>query len=124
MGRTRRLDLEQCPCSGRNLDRLLHAAILTLLAGESLHGYELIHRLAGLRMFRGRKPDPAGVYRLLRQMEVAGLIRGTVERSTAGPARRSHGLTAQGRRCLERWQVTLRGLREAINELLVQESNP
>ncbi|HOW68551.1 MAG TPA: helix-turn-helix transcriptional regulator [Candidatus Paceibacterota bacterium] len=110
--------IEQCPCSGRNLDKLLHAAILILLLDESLHGYELLHRLAELKMFQERPPDPTGVYRLIRRMEKDGLVRATTESSMAGPAKRSIQLTAAGRRCLRRWQETLKDFQAAIGELL------
>ncbi len=118
MSKTSTVDFEQCPCSGRNLDKLLHAAILTLLAQEPMHGYELVNRLARLRMFEGRKPDPTGVYRLIKQMERDGLVRSTSEPSAAGPVKRSNQLTAGGRRCLLRWQETLEAFRDAVNELL------
>ena len=116
-------DFEQCPCTGKNLDKLLHATILTLLAEEPLHGYELVNRLAALKMAQGHKPDPAGVYRLLKQMEKDGLVHATLELSNAGPAKRSNQLTPEGRNCLRRWQETLQGLQEAIHELMEKSRN-
>jgi DNA-binding PadR family transcriptional regulator len=118
MRRTRISDFEQCPCTGKNLDKLLHAAILTLLAQEPLHGYELVNRLASLRMFQGRKPDPTGVYRLIRQMEEERLVRSTLEPSATGPAKRSNQLTVEGKRCLARWGETLEAFQEGVSELL------
>ena len=122
MNQKKTMNFEQCPCSGRNLDKLLHAAILTLLVEEPLHGYELVNRLTRLKMFHGRKPDPTGVYRLLKQMEKDGLVRATLELSAAGPAKRSNQITSEGRRCLLRWRETLQVLQQSIGELL--EKNP
>jgi DNA-binding PadR family transcriptional regulator len=51
-------------------------------------------------------------------MEKDDLVRSTLEASEAGPAKRSVQLTSEGKRCLLRWQETLRGLQEAISELL------
>ncbi len=62
----------------------MHAAILTLLARESTHGCELVNRLARLRMFHGRKPDPTGVYRLIRHMGQEGLVRSRLTPSPSG----------------------------------------
>ncbi len=107
-----------CPCSGRNIDKFLHAAILTLLQREPLHGYEIVRRLADLRMFRGRGPDRTGVYRLIRQMERDGLVCSTLQPSARGPRKRSNELTADGERCLLRWRDTLAALQEAVGELL------
>ena len=42
--------LLECPCTGRNLDKLIQPAVLALLAGESMHGYRLVQRL-------GREPS-------------------------------------------------------------------
>jgi DNA-binding PadR family transcriptional regulator len=118
MLRTKSTKFAQCPCTGRNLDKFMHAAILTLLAQEPLHGYELINRLARLRMFQGRKPDPTGVYRLIRQMEEEGLVRSTLEPSATGPAKHSNRLTAAGKQCLAQWGETLAAFQEGISELL------
>jgi len=118
MRKTNIMTSEPCPCTGRNLDKLLHAAILALLAQSPLHGYELVRRLAALKMFQGRKPDPTGVYRLLKQMEKDGLLRSTLTLSKAGPAKRTNQITAEGRRCLWQWRETLEAFQAAVGEIL------
>ena len=96
------------PCDGGSLDRLIQPAILTVLAGsDGLHGYELDRRLSDSPMMRGRKPDLAGVYRLLRRMEERGLVAGEWDMSEPGPPKRVYHVTDGGLECLGRWVRTL-----------------
>jgi DNA-binding PadR family transcriptional regulator len=103
------------PCEGGNLDRLLQPAILTALApSDGLHGYELDRQLGALPMMRGRKPDLAGVYRLLKRMEERGLIASDWDMAEAGPPKRVYVITDSGLDCLGRWVRTLRDYAEAL----------
>ncbi len=52
----------ECPCEGSTLDKLVQPAILTILSDGPLHGYGLAERLSQMPMFRGQKPDGAGIY--------------------------------------------------------------
>ena len=113
------LRYQDCPCAGRNLDKLVQPAILIVLAREDLHGYMLVQRLAEMPMFRGQKPDATGVYRFLRQMEERALVTSTWDTSEAGPAKRLYRLTEAGRACLLRWVNTLATYHDALGELLV-----
>ena len=36
----------KCPCTGRTLAKLVHPAILTILAGGPLHGYRIVEYMA------------------------------------------------------------------------------
>ena len=112
------LKYQDCPCAGRNLDKLVQPAILTVLAGGEVHGYVLVQRLAAMPMFHGQKPDATGVYRFLRQMEERALVTSTWDTSDTGPAKHLYRLTDAGRACLVRWMATLAAYREAIGELL------
>jgi PadR family transcriptional regulator PadR len=112
------LTYEDCPCAGRNLDKLVQPAILTVLAREDAHGYVLVQRLADLPTFHGDKPDTTGVYRFLRQMEERGLVTSTWDTSETGPAKRLYHLTEAGRGCLGRWVDTLCTYHQALGELL------
>jgi poly-beta-hydroxybutyrate-responsive repressor len=112
------LKYHDCPCAGRNLDKLVQPAILTVLLGEDVHGYVLVQRLAEMPMFRGQKPDGTGVYRFLRQMEERALVTSTWDTSETGPAKRLYHLTATGHACLIRWIDTLATYHAAIGELL------
>lgn len=110
--------LDQCPCSGTTLARLIQPAVMGVLATEPLHGYVIVRRLAGMAMFRGQGPDATGVYRLLKSMERRRLVSSNWEIAARGPAKRRYQLTPAGRSCLKRWVATLRVYREAIADLL------
>lgn len=112
------LRLEACPCSGTTLARLIQPAIMTLLAGGALHGYRVVQRLAATPVMGGSRPDPTGVYRMLRLMEKRGLVVSSWGFSASGPAKRAYRLTSEGRRCLARWIKTLDAYRRAIDGLL------
>ena len=109
---------DDCPCGGRTLDKLIHPAILVVLAAGPLHGYRLVERLSELPMFGGQKPDASGVYRALKTMEAKNLMASAWTPSDAGPAKRSYRLTPAGARCLREWITTLEEYREGITVLL------
>ena len=113
------LDLDECPCSGRNLGKLFAPAILIQLMDEDLHGYEIVRRLTDSPLMAGRKPDSAGVYRMLRDMESRGLLDAAWETGQTGPAKRRYHLTDDGHHCLARWHATLKEHAKALDELLV-----
>ncbi|MEA4856368.1 MAG: helix-turn-helix transcriptional regulator [Solidesulfovibrio sp.] len=112
------MEFIDCPCTGKSLIRLVRPAVLTVLAGEPLHGYEVLRRIAPLRLFRGHPPDAAGVYRALRDMEAEGLLHGNWDLPEQGPAKRRFALTARGLACLAKWEDTLSEHRAALEELL------
>jgi DNA-binding PadR family transcriptional regulator len=109
---------DECPCSGATLARLIQPAIMTLLADSAIHGYRIVQRLAKTPTLGGGRPDPTGVYRLLRLMQARGLVVSSWDLSDSGPAKRLYRLTPEGRRCLGRWVKTLAAYRRAIGGLL------
>jgi poly-beta-hydroxybutyrate-responsive repressor len=111
------VELSNCPCAGVSLDRLVQPAILTILAGGSLHGYRIVQRIAEIERHR---PDATGVYRSLRAMEKRGLVVSSWDLSDTGPARRSYTVTRAGEECLGRWVETLEKHRQAIGRLLAE----
>jgi DNA-binding PadR family transcriptional regulator len=110
--------LADCPCSGRNLDKLIQPAVLAILAQKALHGYRVVQDLAAMPMFKGHEPDNTGVYRFLNAMEDRGLLTSAWDMSDRGPAKKLFDLTNDGRQCLAKWVATLREYREQIGELL------
>jgi len=112
------MNLNECPCSGKTRARLIQPAVMAVLAGEPLHGYVIVQRLAGMTFFRGQGPDVTGVYRLLKSMETKGLVTSAWELAASGPAKRRYRLTPAGRVCLNRWITTLRTYRKAVGDLL------
>jgi PadR family transcriptional regulator, regulatory protein PadR len=110
--------LDDCPCQGTTLAKLLQPAILTVLAEGKLHGYRIVERLADMPLLSGSRPDSTGVYRFLRLMEGNGLLTASWDTSNAGPAKRLYRLTNDGRKCLARWVKTLTQYCRAIDDLL------
>lgn len=108
----------ECPCRGATLAKLVQPAILALLAEGGLHGYEVVQRAADLPTLRGHRPDPTGIYRILKTMARRGLLTAAWDASEKGPAKRSYTLTAAGRECLAAWVQTLHSYRDAIDALL------
>jgi PadR family transcriptional regulator, regulatory protein PadR len=112
------IDLEQCPCSGINLDKLIQPMILLFLSDRALHGYGLVQEIMNSPMFRGDKPDPTGVYRFLKTMENRGLVVSQWELVESGPAKKTYRITEEGLICLEQWVATLRDYVSSIETLL------
>jgi poly-beta-hydroxybutyrate-responsive repressor len=87
---------------------------LLLLEGSS-HGYDLLERMKGLGF---SKSDPGGMYRTLRSLEHEGLVASTWETSTAGPARRTYTITAEGEDQLRGWALVIDDSRRALEQFL------
>lgn len=88
-------------------------AILAVLEGESLHGYEIARRIQqqtlGVLHF-----TLASLYPLLYRMEKRGWIKGTWETTAAGRRRRCYRLTPTGLKKLapmrQEWRLFFRAL--------------
>ena len=65
---------QDCPCRGKTLMRFVQPIILAVLWESPCHGYRLIQKIARTKLWYGVTPDPAGIYRTLRDMERRGLI--------------------------------------------------
>jgi len=109
---------KECACTGKSLPRLLRPGVMAFLAQGDAHGYQIGQYLSGLRMFAGREPDHAGIYRALKEMADEGLVTSSWQTGETGPAKRVFALTQAGKDCLGTWSTTLRDYRDAINELL------
>jgi PadR family transcriptional regulator PadR len=83
----------------------LRASLLLLIGEAPAHGYDLLDQIAQLGL---RSVDPGGLYRTLRVMEDDGLVASHWEHSSAGPARRTYGLTTEGVEWLHAWAGALR----------------
>ena len=89
----------------RDRERCLSAAVLEVLDGRPLHGYELYDVLvsSGFRM-----GDRALVYHELHGLERTGLVASHLDVSSPGPARRVYALTTAGRHTISRRQGAAR----------------
>ncbi len=113
-------ELTDCPCTGRNLDKLIQPAVLMILADGALHGYRIVQRLAEMSMFQGHPPDGTGIYRFLKAMEDRGMVTSAWDLSESGPAKRLFDLTPAGAKCLDRWAATIADYHAQVGELLQQ----
>lgn len=97
-----------CACKGKNLDKMLQPAILTILYRETSHGFKIIEQIGESPMFNGSDPDKAGVYRYLKKMEADGLLSSEwmLDEDNSKP-KRMYSITEQGRVCLTSWLNTL-----------------
>jgi len=108
-----------CPCTGVNLEKLIRPAILTLLVDdEEVHGYSIVQKLQETCMFQGKKPDPSGVYRCLKQMEQSGHVTAVWDVSNPGPAKRLYKITDDGLECLKTWINTLEDYHHSLGMFL------
>ncbi|HCL80594.1 MAG TPA: transcriptional regulator [Synergistaceae bacterium] len=108
---------EKCPCRGSFLDRFLQPSILLLLSREELHGFAILKRLREADFEGCQRVDPTGLYRTLRKMEQAELLRSKRETQRSGPARDVYGLTEKGNACLRTWAGTLRAYCDDVERL-------
>jgi PadR family transcriptional regulator PadR len=93
---------------------LLELAILNVLGGGPLYGYEIVRRLGdvdGLVITEGT------VYPILSRLKNEQHIESYIEESTEGPPRKYYRLTARGREELRRMNLHWQRLHEAIGEL-------
>ncbi|MCD6238479.1 MAG: PadR family transcriptional regulator [Thermotoga sp.] len=110
----------KCARFGFRTGNTLVAALLYLLLKKPAHGYSLVDELRDLGI------DPAFVsygvaYRLLRDMEVRGLISSKWEIEGSGPPRRIYSITNSGREYLKNWvnnaEKNLRVMNNLINKI-------
>ncbi len=80
----------------------LRGCLLLLLKERPGHGYDLFVRLEPFGVVQG---DPAFIYREVRWLEGAGLVRQRWEITERGPARRVYRLTSAGERAVKRWSA-------------------
>ena len=108
-----------CPCEGSSLVGFIQPIILSLLGDGPCHGYILMQNIGRTRLWKGKAPDAAGVYRALKDMESRGLIQSqAMVEGRAGPERRMFTITDEGRKCAASWKKTLKQYRRGITEII------
>jgi len=102
----------------RRIRRFLEPALLLQLHYQPSHGYKLVEGLDAL----GMESYPAAVsavYRILYDLEAAGMITSTREsEQTAGPPRRVYALTEAGEVYLSAWVQELRETDRLLHRFL------
>jgi PadR family transcriptional regulator, regulatory protein PadR len=110
--------VDDCPCAGGTLDKLVQPAILAALSHGPLHGYKLAEQISEMAGCSTGKPDLSGIYRFLKAMEVRGLVKSSWDTPEKGHARPCFEITAEGKACLEKWSETLEAYHATIKGLL------
>ena len=93
----------------------LRPCLLLLLHESPAHGYDLRERLRPLGFSRD---DPGRLYRALRALEAAGLVRSTWQASTGGPDRRTYELTRAGEERLRDAAAELKAMYAILDTFL------
>ncbi len=100
----------------RGIRRFLEPCLLLLLHHGASHGYDLVNEL---EPFGLGDMAPGPVYRTLRELEEAGLVRSEWDTgSSGGPARRVYSLTEAGHRHLADWVEHLKETDRALHHFL------
>ena len=94
--------------------RWMEPFVMVLLAGGAAHGYAIVGELAGLGITNG-SVDVGQVYRVLRDLEAAGLVSSSWT-TGSGPARRDYELTETGYSALDEWAAVMKERTRLVGE--------
>lgn len=108
---------EKCKC-GVHISGHIEPAILLLLRDKDTYGYEIIDKLNERPFLSINRVDVGTVYRELREMENEGLVKSKWATKGSGPARRIYTITKEGEERLDGWVVSLKKMKEGIEEFL------
>lgn len=109
-----------CSCKGKSLDHFLQPTILMILHEHEMHGFKMIQEISETPLFGGNYPDPTGLYRYLKKMEVQGLLTARDEEQTDFPSKRIYQITELGNQCLTHWSETLHEYAKNVELLAAQ----
>jgi DNA-binding PadR family transcriptional regulator len=101
-------NLDDCPCSGKNMSNLAAPwVLLTLYRRGGLHGYEIVKSVRKYIEEVNGGLNVSGFYRHLSMLEKRGMLSSEWDRTKKGPAKKVYALTETGRLCLSKWIKTL-----------------
>ena len=103
------------PPGGVRVQRFVEPAVLLALREGPAHGYELAERIADTV---GVDLDLGNLYRLLRRLELQGLVVSRWDDTGPGKPKRVYRLTAGGAALLDRWVGALQETQERIAAFL------
>ncbi|MDO5581224.1 MAG: PadR family transcriptional regulator [Planctomycetia bacterium] len=101
------MDFKNCPCSGKNLAKLVRPSLLALLKEHSMHGYELAAEIKKHGWCGEDTPDLSGIYRILNDCEKSGQVVSHWDTPEHGGAKKVYSITKEGEKCLDQWNKTL-----------------
>ena len=118
------IDLEDCPCSGKNMAHFAAPWILlTIHNHEGTHGYKIKKILKDYMQDLGISFNITGLYRHLKILEQRGVLSSQWDTPDKGPAKRKYYLTDTGKDCLLRWMQTLHIQLELITRFFHKASS-
>jgi len=116
-----RFGCQKPPCGGvrpRRIRRFVEPALLLLLHNEPTHGYRLMEGLGQLGL-ETYPVDASVVYRILRDLEEAGMVVSDWEtEETGGPPRRVYRIGESGDAYLKEWVEELRATDQILHRFL------
>ena len=102
------VNIDDCPCSGKNMRNLAAPWILlTLFHHQGTHGYEIKKIIKSYIEDFAVGLNITGLYRHLNILEQRGMLSSAWDTTDKGPAKRRYYLTETGKECLWRWLNTL-----------------
>ena len=91
------IDIEDCPCSGKNMSNLAGPWILlTLYHHQGTHGYEIRKIIKGYIEDFSVGVNITGLYRHLNMLERRGMLSSEWDTTEKGPPKRRYTLTEKG----------------------------
>lgn len=97
--------------------RFIEPRLLYLIKKNPSYGYQLTEDIGNLP-FPGPVPDSAAVYRMLRELENAGLARSEWEHGETGPSKRVYSITPKGEERLDVWVQALVARVKMLNDFI------
>ena len=104
------------------IERFVEPALLLLLRDGETHGYDLAESLAELAP--DDTVDLGNLYRLLRSLEVEGVVVSRWRDDLPGRAKRTYALTDDGRALLDSWADALGRAGDTITGFLARHARP
>lgn len=108
----------KCECPSGRMTRFIEPCFLFLLSKETSYGYELMEKLKKFGLLEA-PPDPAMVYRTLRNLEKRGFVKSKWDTKGTGPAKRNYEITREGLDLLHSWVKGIEQKKKALEKFLV-----
>lgn len=101
------------------IERFVEPALLLLLSERPRHGYELAHEITQLAGDH-TSADIGNLYRVLRGLELEGLVKSEWVPQATGPPRRTYDLSPAGTKVLETWVRAMEQTQSTLSTFLTR----